>query len=167
MKKIVLVLAIVLALSASAFADHPGNKIGLGIVGGTGFGGNDFGSNIGLALKLQSMPIYWGAHLRFNTDGLGIGLTGDVYFNDARLLSEGSFKLDWFLGLGGYASLGFWDSDTYAAIGARVPIGLSWHITREFELWLDVAPSLGLGISPLDFPDWDIAGELGLRVWLK
>jgi len=168
MKKIAIVLAILLALSASAFADHPTNKMGIGIVGGSGFGGSGFGGgDIGLALKLQSMPIYWGLHLSLNSAGVGLGATGDVYFTDERLLKEGDFALDWFLGLGGYARLGFWDSGTYAAIGARVPVGLSWHITKEYELWLDLAPSLGIGITPLNFPDWDIAGELGFRVWLK
>lgn len=168
MKKIVLILAIALALSTAAFADHPGGKIGIGIVGGTTYGEGGVGDgDIGLALKLTSMPIFWGIHMSFTDAGVGLGLTGDVYFNDARLLREGSFTLDWFLGLGGYANLGFWDSSTTAAIGARVPIGLSWHITREFELWLDIAPSLGLAVNPLNFPDWGICGELGFRVWLK
>ena len=164
MKKTALVLVALLALSMAAYADHP-NKLGIGIVGGSGYGSGTIGGDIGLALKLTSMPIYWQANVRLSSGYFGLGVTGDKYFYDQNLLREGSFKLDWFLGLGGYANLGLGDSAA-AAIGARVPVGLSWHITKEFELWLDVAPSLGIGIVPFNFPDWNVGGELGFRVWM-
>jgi hypothetical protein len=166
MKKIVIVLTILLALSASTFADHPAKRMGIGIVGGSGYGSGTTGGDIGLALKLESMPIYWQLNVHLVNGYFGLGATGDVYFNDENLLKEGDFKLDWFLGLGGYANLGF-GSSASAAVGARVPVGLSWHITREFELWLDVVPSLGISVVPLEFPDWNVGGELGFRVWLK
>ncbi len=165
MKRIALVLAALLAISAAAYADHP-NKLGIGIVGGSGYGNGTVGGDVGLALKLQGMPIYWQFNLHMNENAFGLGATGDLYFNDQTLFKEGSFKLDWFLGLGGYANLGF-GNEASAAIGARVPIGLSWHITREFELWCDIAPSLGLGVVPFNFPDWNVGGELGFRVWMK
>lgn len=166
MKKSVLILIAFLLIGPAVFADHP-KGMGIGVVGGGNFGGTGFAGDIGLSLKLQSMPIFWGLYLNVNQDYLGIRATGDKYFTDENLIKEGSFRLDWYLGLGGYAALGLGNDSTSAAIGARLPIGLSWHITKEFELWLGVAPSLGLSISPFQFPDWGVPGELGIRVWLK
>lgn len=162
MKKALSILFTLLALSGLAFADHPRKSIGVGIVGGGGVGGGD----IGLALKLPSAPVFWGLHLAMDSSHVSLGATGDYYFNDETLLKEDKFKLDWYLGLGGYANLGF-GSSASASMGARIPVGLSWHITKEYELWLGIAPSLGIGIVPFSFPDWDVAGELGFRVWLN
>ena len=163
MKKLALALCILAIASGFAYADHPEKQIGIGVVGGGGVMGGD----IGLALKLPSMPIFWGVNLNLNSSGLGLRATGDYYFIDEGLFAEDSFKLDWFLGLGGYLSLGLWSDGLHAGLGARAPVGLSWHITKEFELWLDLAPSLGLGLSPLNFPEWNVAGELGFRMWLR
>lgn len=165
MKRILVSLVLVLAVAAFAFADHP-NKLGLGIVGGSGYGYGNIGSDVGFAFKLSSLPVYWQLNLHLNSGYLGLGATGDVYLKDQNLLEEGSFALDWFLGLGGYASIGL-GNDLTAAVGARVPVGLSWHITDEFELWLDIVPSLGIGVVPFYFPDWNVGGEVGFRVWLK
>jgi hypothetical protein len=164
MKKSIIVLAVLLALSSAAYADHP-NKLGIGIVGGSGYGNGTIGSDIGLALKLQGMPIYWQLNVHLTEGYLGLGATGDLYFYDQNLLKEGAFKLDWFLGLGGYGNLGLGATAT-AAIGARMPVGLSWHITPQFELWLDVAPSLGVSVIPFEFPNWYLDGEVGFRVWM-
>jgi hypothetical protein len=166
MRKTTLVLCLAALALGTAFADHP-DTMGIGLVAGGNYGSSGAGSDIGLALKLPNMPIYWGLSARLSTWGIGIGATGDYYFIDDNLLKEGSFALDWFLGVGGYARLGFWLSGMAASVGARVPVGLSWHITPEFELWLGLAPSLGLSISPLNFPDWSVPGELGIRMWLK
>jgi hypothetical protein len=154
-----------MAFSAMAFADHP-NKLGIGLVGGGTFGRDSYSSgDVGLALKLPSIPLYWGINLNMNDSGVGLGVTGDKYFYDQTLLREGSFKLDWYLGLGGFATLGFYD-DFSASLGARVPVGLSWHVVQPFEVWLGIAPSLGVQITPFQFPTWHVAGEVGARVWL-
>ncbi len=165
MKKIlVLVLGLAVATAGTAFADH-GNGLSLGVVGGSWFGANGFqGGDIGLALHVPSMPIYWGIKININDTVFGLGVTGDKYIYDQGLVSEGSFNLDWFLGIGGYANIVFADQ-AYAALGVRVPIGLSWHIGQPIELWVDLAPSLGLAINPVHFPDWGIVGEIGLRFW--
>jgi len=55
-----------------------------------------------------------------------------------------------------------------SAAGVRFPLGLSWHINKEYELFLALDPSVGLSISPdLKFPDLYFAAELGLRYWMK
>ncbi|MDP3176950.1 MAG: hypothetical protein Q8M76_03530, partial [Spirochaetaceae bacterium] len=120
MKKLVLVLCVLAIASAAAYADHPANQIGVGVVGGGGVLGGD----IGLALKLPSMPIFWGVNLNLNSSGLGLRATGDYYFIDERLFAQDAFKIDWFLGLGGYLSLGMWNDGGHAGLGARAPVGL-------------------------------------------
>ena len=167
MKKLILILLASTLVSVAAFADHP-SSLGIGIVAGPHFSEGGAGTDVGLSLKLPSMPIFWAVRLGINSNYTSLGITGDHYFIDEALLRDGKLRLDWYAGLGGYASLGFGNDDANAAIGARVPIGLSWHITPEFELWLGIAPSLGLSILPeFNFPDWFIPGELGLRIWLK
>jgi hypothetical protein len=165
MKKLAFIIMVSSLLSVGAFADHP-KGLGVGVVGGANFSSDGSGSDIGLSLKLPSMPIFWALQLSIN-DSIALGVSGDKYLIDKELLKEGDFRLDWYAGIGGYAGLGIGDV-THASIGARVPIGLSWHITREFELWLGLAPSLGITLAPeLNFPDFFFASELGLRIWLK
>ena len=165
MKRIALALGLIALLGSSAFADHPAGT-GVGLVASSNYGSAGFGSQIGLSLKLRQVPLYWGLRLALNSSYLALGATADQYFTDAGLIRQGAFKLDWFLGLGGYANLSL-ASTPGASVGARLPIGLSWHITNQFELWLDVAPSLGVSVVPsFNFPDWSVPGELGFRVWL-
>jgi hypothetical protein len=164
----IFVLAVVIA-TGTVFADHPNNKIGIGIVG-LWHGGWDGSRNYGgaLSLKVPSMPIFWTVRVGFDTqaDYFSFGLSGDKYFIDKALIQE--IKLHWFVGLGGYVYLDTWkDSNITCGIGARVPIGLSWHIVDVLELFLDIAPSLGMRlIPPLHFPDGGFPVELGIRLWL-
>ncbi|MDR2633119.1 MAG: hypothetical protein LBC51_05800 [Treponema sp.] len=73
--------------------------------------------------------------------------------------------------MGGYLSLGSWNGgsghdDGFAlAVGARVPIGLSWEFLEHFELFGNIYASLGFGIVPFYFPDWGVGGEIGVRYW--
>ncbi|MCX7024599.1 MAG: hypothetical protein NT080_08265 [Spirochaetes bacterium] len=164
MKKIVVCAVLILAASV-AFADHS-RGLSLGVVGGSSYGEGGFGGgDIGLALHLPSVPIFWGIRANLNDAGLGLGVTGDSYVYDQSFITKGSLNLDWFLGLGGYLNIGLYDTGTTGAFGVRVPIGLSWHIGKPIELWLDLAPGLGLSVEPLQFPDWNVVGEVGLRFW--
>ncbi len=167
MKRFILICLIGLTVgSAGLFADH-GNGFAIGpvISGGGGTGGA--GGTVGATFKFPSLPIFWSAKLRFSGDGLGFGVTGDYYFIDRDLVTEGNFNLDWYLGAGAYVNMGFYD-DFHLSLGARVPIGLSWHIADPFELYLGLIPSLGLEITPdVHFPDFDIGAELGFRFWFN
>lgn len=166
MKKIIAVFILGLSISTvGLFADHgSGFAVGPVISGGGGTGGA--GGTFGATLKFPSLPVFWTAKLRFGSSGLGLGVTGDYYFIDRDLVQDGNFNLDWFIGIGGYLNMGFYD-DFLLSLGARLPIGLSWHIARPFELYLALVPSLGLEVTPnVDFPDFDIGAELGFRFWL-
>lgn len=164
MKKRLLLFCVVGLLAVNAFADHPSNKLGLGLFLGGGYGSVGGGLfHPGVSLKIPGVPIFWGVNAAIG-GVTGLSVSGDYYFIDADLVKDGSFDLDWFLGLGGFGHLYFGD-DVSFALGARVPIGLSWHINKVFELFADVAP--GIGVSFTSHPlYWTMAGELGLRVWL-
>ncbi|GHU09018.1 hypothetical protein FACS1894151_05980 [Spirochaetia bacterium] len=158
MKKIVAVCVIGLALCVSgAFAQHS-NGFGIGVQGGysSGIGG-------GLTLHIPSIPIFW----TIDVNSSWLGVAGDYYLFDSSLVKE--VGLGWYLGVGGFVDLGFWDRDhVLIAAGARLPIGLSWQPIKLLEIYLQVVPSLGLQISP-DVRFWNDwwGANLGLRFWLS
>jgi hypothetical protein len=181
MKKLLFIVLIGLLVSTAAFADHQG--LGIGIVGGGGWGGAGFGWPA-LSLKIPSVPIFWGIYLPLNSYGWGMGVTGDFYFFDKNLVTNDftnedgtyKFRLDWYLGLGGFMNMYFWNNkhgygDFNLDLGVRVPVGLSWHIIRQLELFLGIHPGVGIWIGDYN-KDWQvpvhffIGGEIGLRLWL-
>jgi hypothetical protein len=168
MKKVLLVLFIALTLgSVSVFAQHDKDATGVGVVFGGGWGGYGYNLYPGLSLHLPSIPdMYWGVYGHISRYGFGVGVTGDYYLFDQPLVENGGFKLDWYLGLGGFADLYFWSYGLSGDVGVRVPIGLAWHITRPVELFLGVAPGVGLGFGPGGLGlHWAGNAELGLRFW--
>jgi hypothetical protein len=189
MKKVVVVIALAAILATgTAFADHP-DGLGIGIVGTYGIGWGGAGG--ALSLKIPSVPIYWGISMGLSENFFRLGLTGDSYLIDQALVKD--IGLHWFLGLGGWLdfynhSTTSWENKKYSAasfgLGARLPIGLSWQPVKFLEIFLDVAPSLGLWINTeakykdsvgiehtwreggIGFPAWGIPLELGLRIWI-
>jgi hypothetical protein len=171
MKKLVLAAFLGLVLSAGAFAEHPGGW-GIGVLGRWGWGWDLAGSGIGgaaLSLKAPSAPVYWGLSLGIRDHYFGLAATGDYYLIDQTLISGVNFG--WYLGLGGFVSFDSWRNFSAFAAGVRLPIGISWRPVDVVELFLDVAPGLGLGAyfgdkSGLYFPAGDFPLELGLRFWI-
>lgn len=165
MRKKLLLLCVAGLLAVNAFADHP-SGLGLGIFGGGGGSATAAGSgNLGLSLKLPGLPIFWGVTANFGEKSTALSVSGDYYLLDEDL-TRGSFDLDWYLGIGGFGHFYFGDDNFYAAVGARLPIGLSWHIVDKLELFGDIVPGIGI-----DFHDglklyWVWGAELGLRLWL-
>jgi hypothetical protein len=183
MKKIVLtfVLAAILA-TGSVFAAHP-NGLGIGVQGGYGIGFTGYNGSAGaaLSLKIPNIPIFWAVNLNFGDNFFGIGLTGDKYIFDQKI----SGPFGWYLGLGLYFNYYSWSfSNTdYSpvgglGVGARVPIGLSIQPVKFFEIFLDVAPALGLYVNfegkykGVIYRDggmglaFGMPLEIGLRFWL-
>ena len=166
MKKKLLLVCVVGLLAANVFADHPGGKLGVGIFGGGGSGSAAGGSgNVGLSLKFSGIPIFWGFTGNFGKNVTALSVTGDFYLIDDDLVKDGSFNLDWFLGIGGFGHFYFTNDTVNAAVGARLHIGLSWHVSNVFELFADVVPGLGISFAG-DLLYWTWGGEFGLRVWL-
>ena len=58
MKKLIMILLAATFVSVAAFADHP-KGMGVGLVAGGNFGSGGAATDIGLSLKLPSMPIFW------------------------------------------------------------------------------------------------------------
>jgi hypothetical protein len=170
-KKLLLVLFIGFAVGTSAFADHQG--MGIGFIGGWGWPSHGYA---GLSLKVPKLPIFWGIYPVFAGQSFGVGVTGDFYFIDSSLVNtkmtneDGTynFKLDWYLGLGAFLNTWFWDGGASVGLGARVPVGLSWHIIRQIEMFLDLAPGIGISFNKDGVwgPYWAGAIELGLRFWM-
>jgi hypothetical protein len=195
MKKLIAVCIIGLSLSVTAvFAEHP-NGLGIGVMGNFGYGGFPLGGPA-ISLKIPSVPIFWGAKFGFGANYFGLGVTGDYYLIDKTLADE--IKLGWYLGLGGFVGLGFhnWETSSVnykyhysynnVSFGARLPIGLSWQPVKFLEVFMDVAPALGVGIMidsstrevngskdnnwKSDYTGaglyWDIGFTLGARFWI-
>ena len=156
-KKVIIVIALAAILATgTAFADHPGG-FGIGVQGG--YGGGVGGA---LTLKLPSLPIFWAIDFTPWDGYTWLGLAGDFYFIDSQLVST----LHWYFGLGGYVNLGLGDP-LGLAIGARLPIGLSWQPIPLLEIYLQVVPSIGLSILPkIDLYPNFWGANLGIRIWL-
>ncbi|MDR2377105.1 MAG: hypothetical protein LBD96_11790 [Treponema sp.] len=164
MKKKLLLFCVAGLLTVNAFADHPGGRLGLGIFGGGGGASAAAGSgNIGLSLKLSGLPLFWGI-TAYIGDPFSMSISGDYYLIDDDLVRDGSFNLDWFLGIGGFGHFVIGNTVS-AALGLRLPVGLSWHLSTNLELFADVVPGLGLNFSG-DPLYWVWGAELGLRIWL-
>jgi len=191
MKRIFLAFVLFAVITTgSAFATHP-KGLGIGLfygassswgASGWGYGyGHDY---YGLSLKIPSVPIFWGVHMRIKEGFFSLGVIGDYYLIDSVLVKD--IGLHWFLGLGFYGSVAVYDTYHYSyypyypyypyrtsekeressfGLGGRLPIGLSWQPVKPLEIYLNLAPSLGLHINPLDFPDGGIGLEIGIRVW--
>lgn len=167
MRKIVILLVLVAIIATgTAFADYPEDKIGIGALfgyNGSWEGGRGTG-NVALSLKLPSLPIFWALSLEIDGSAFGLGAHGDYYFYHNTLFAEAN--LDWYLGLGGWLSLWGFDDDFGFALGARLPVGLSWQPLDMLEVFLEIAPSLGLQVLPkVKFPAGGIGLGLGVRVW--
>jgi len=192
MKKLIFVLLIGLLVSMAVFADHEG--LGLGVVLGGGGGLHGGGFNPGLSLKIPVSPVFWGLYANIYQPSFydrygGFTVTGDMYIFDRNLISttaeneEGIYKvkIDWYLGVGAVFNMNFWrqglfdknkdgkvieDSGVGVGLGFRVPVGLSWHVVRPFEIALGLVPVLGLYARNREaFFWWNIDVELAFRYW--
>jgi len=171
-KKLFLGIVLALFISATAFADHEG--FGIGVVGGGG-GGNGHGNGIvGLSLKTPALPVFWGIYFNFSSGYTGIGITGDYYIIDSPLINKTlnnedglyDLKIDWYLGLGGFFNLYSSPDTTKFNAGVRVPVGISWHIIRQLEMFAAIAPGIGISNWQDNILYLGINGEIGLRFWM-
>ena len=153
-KTIIVALAALLIATSGAFAAS-----GLAIGGeGALYAGGTGGLPVGamLSLHLPQFPLYIGIGV---STPLTIGLTVDYWAARGTLVSI----FDWYAGVGGYLS--FNTSPMDIAFGGRIPLGLQvWPIGKTLELFLEVAPAVGLSLIPTGF-DWHVQAALGFRFW--
>jgi len=158
-------LAVIISVSTVS-ADHKEQKFGIGVVGGWDFRWIDFSGSpsLSLSLKIPFVPVFWAANIKFRPNYYNLSISGDYYFIERDLVSY--INLHWFVGAGVWANLGLGSGPLVFSFGARVPIGLQWHILEFFEVFADIAPSLGMSLRPFDFPNGDLLFEAGVRFWL-
>jgi len=168
MKKLLLVLFLFLVLASIVSADHPDDKLGLGVIGG--YHGSwiivDGGwAYTAFSLKIPNVPVFWALNLGFSSNYFRLGVSGDLYFYERPLVS--AINLHWMIGVGAWTNLGFSGGTVNLELGARAPIGVSWHVLDFLELFTDVAPSLGFKLLPdFYFPAGGWPLEIGIRFWL-
>ena len=172
MKKFALITILMFVVSAAAFAERPAGW-GIGILAQHNLAWDGFGGNwgVGVSLKAPQWPIFWGINLDFRSNFFGIGLTGDYYLLEQVIVEDVNFG--WFIGLGGYGSFAsLSNSWTSLRLGGRVPVGVYIMPVDFLEVFLSVAPSLGLGLyfgegrdSPFNFPEGGFGVDFGIRFW--
>lgn len=138
--------------------------IGLQFDGRAGGAGFEFGPSV--TFKLDSYPIIFAANLSIHNGNFGLGLTGDYWLFNKKIVDD--LPVMWFFGYGAYVGLGLGD-ELYLSAGGRLPVGINAFFKKGFiEPYIQIAPSIGLVVSPeIDFPDWFIPASIGVRLWFK
>lgn len=152
MKKLIAVMIFgILIGTASIFA------FGIGVQGGGGVGGAGGIYGGALTFKLDTAP--W----VFAVDGgiSRIGISADQWIINKPFASPFNF----FFGWGVYVGMGF-GGGNLLAVGGRLPIGINaFFLDGMLEPYFQIVPSLGVTAFSFHFPDWGVAGNLGLRFW--
>ena len=172
------VLAAVMLVGAAGKASalpespvHPGG-LGIGVLWGMGFADGHSTSNIALSLKHPAMPIFWGISLQLRENWMGFGVTGDAYWWGGYLVDT---IFGWYLGLGLYGNFaaytGSGPDEAWLGLGGRLPMGLTFQPFDPLEIFLTLAPSLGVrigtggGADDFAFDDSFFNFEFGIRLW--
>lgn len=157
MKKKILLLVIILLVMATV------SSFAIGVGAGTTFGWSGNNALYGgfLTLQVEDWPLL-GIDLASSYGYLRIGATADWWMLNDNLTG----MLNWYWGLGAYGRVTLSSSPSFA-LGARVPVGLNMFVIDPLELFIEAAPSVGIGIggaSVVDL-DWGVQGSLGFRFW--
>lgn len=130
---------------------------GLGVSAGLPIGPGLPGSNVMLSLKLDQLPFLMGIGFSIGQEVFSFGFTADWWALNKNLFSF----VNYYLGPGLYVG--------YAgglALGGRLPIGLNIYPVKNLELFLEIAPTLAVGIGEvITFPLFGAQGAFGLRFW--
>lgn len=152
MKKLIAVMVLgILIGTASIFAFGIGVQGGGGVSGGRGIGG------AALTFKLDTAPWVFAV----DWDFARIGISADQWFLNKPFASPFNFYVGW----GVYVGMGL-GGGNLLAVGGRIPIGINaFFLDGMLEPYFQIVPSLGLSVFDFHFPDWGVAGNLGLRFW--
>ena len=109
------------------------------------------------SFKVPKYPAIFGLGFSAGGGSFNLSVTGDWW-----LLNEHIAEIFyWYLGSGFYLGAG----SNHIGLGLRVPIGLQVFLIDPLELFIEAAPRFGIGISPLNFPEFGLMAAVGFRFW--
>lgn len=153
-KKIITLFTICLVSVTALFAT------GIGIQGGSDVANGRNGS-LDVTFKLDKSPLIFAVGIP-SFEPLSIGVTGDYWIVNENLVEF----VNYYVGVGGFASVYISDNYTGLTIGPRVPVGLNaFFVDNVFEVYLQAAPGLALNIGNGFSPDFVCPLNFGLRYW--
>ncbi len=148
-KRNVFILLALICIGAPVF--------GFGIGGAFSVGVWDLPSQAMLSLKIDAFPTVFAIGASIGSEVFQVGITVDWWLFQINLVRF----LYLYIGPGVYAQL----SRSFG-IGARIPVGLQVFILDPFELFLELAPAIGVRISdPVKIPAFGLQGAFGFRFW--
>jgi len=155
MRRKAVLIAIVLLVAVSIPATF---AMGVGVAAGIDPLGGLPGSNLMLSLKVPQIPFLMGIGFAIGEQTFQFGLTGDWWAVNQNLFSF----VNYYIGPGFY--IGYEDD---LVVGGRLPIGLNIYPIKNLELFLEVAPTLAIGIGGpvVRVPVFGVQGAFGLRFW--
>lgn len=155
MKKLIAVMVLgILIGTASIFA------FGIGFQVGPTIGGGGYNTNVAVTFKLDNAPWVFAVDGALWSGGARIALSADQWFMNKNLAGPFNFFIGWglYVGLATQGNL--------LSFGGRLPIGINaFFLDGMLEPFFQIVPSLGLSVFDFYFPDWGVAGNLGLRFW--
>ncbi len=153
-KRIVLLVLLAVIAAAPAFSFGIGGAFGIDLAGGT------VGPGALLSFKLDEFPAVFGVGARLGEGNFRIGVTADWWLYTTNLVN----MLNLYVGPGLFLNVGTGVFD----VGGRIPVGINMYVIDPLELFLEVAPVIGIEFSPVvDFPAWGVQGALGFRFWFN
>ena len=154
MKKTVLIgLAILMVSSFSLSAMAIGGAYSTQLL-------NNGAGNGALTFKLDKWDPVFGLSFGGNSDYFRLGFSADWWMYHKPLAGIVSI----YLGPGLYVNLGLGETSN-VDVGARIPIGFQIFPIDPLELFIEIAPSIGLDLNPVAFPVWGLQGAIGFRFW--
>jgi hypothetical protein len=155
MKKKILTLTLACILGTTVLF-----ATGLGIQGGTDVA-NSGTSNIDVTFKLNKCPLIFAIGIP-SFDPLSVGVTGDYWLVNENLAGP----VNYFIGIGGFSSIYVDDDVLGFTVGPRLPIGINTFFAKNvLELYLQMAPGLGISINNGITTDFVCPLNCGLRAW--
>jgi hypothetical protein len=153
---LIAVLAVSFLAAGRSFAlTGVGASVGISPLGGLP------GSNVMLSLKLEKVPMILGLGFAVGSNQFGFGVTADYWAVHEKLFSLGKVPFNYYLGPGAYVGYG-----GSLSLGGRLPIGLDVYPIKNFEAFIEIAPTLVIQFAnPIKFPVFGLQSAFGVRFW--
>ncbi len=155
MKKKALLLALVLALAASAnvfaYKAAIGGEFALKI-------GDGLPSSALLSFRLPKLPPVFGLGVSIGENSSSFALLADWWLYQGRLVDS----LGLYIGPGAFLGI----SQDAATLGLRVPVGINFFPIKPLELFAEFAPAVTfLAPTGVKIPAWGLQAGFGFRFW--